>query len=93
MVMLKVLPKRLVTVLVRTGLCRLLFSCFKFTSVTLQETLDRLTGNKDLQTVLSYICGDYGVFGVVVGSGGGGGGGVVNNNNDVHFFVPFLYTR
>ena len=40
--------------------------------LVLQETLDRLTGNKDLQTVLSYICGDYGVFGVVVVGGGGG---------------------
>ena len=60
-VMLKVLPKPLVAFLMKTGLFRL-FSCFKYTSVTLQETLDGLTDNQDLKTVLSYICGDYGGF-------------------------------
>ena len=61
-VALKVLPKLLVAFLLKTGLFRLFFSCFKYTSVTLQETLDRLTDNQDLKTVLSYICGDYGAY-------------------------------
>ncbi|KAL8584777.1 hypothetical protein ACOMHN_035696 [Nucella lapillus] len=61
-VILKVLPQWLVTILMKTRLYRLLFSYFKYSSVTLQETLDGLTTNQDLKTVLSYICGDYGVF-------------------------------
>ncbi|XP_070205983.1 all-trans-retinol 13,14-reductase-like [Littorina saxatilis] len=61
-IILKVLPRWLVTILLKTGVYRLLFSCFKYTEVTLQETLDGLTDNQDLKTVLSYICGDYGVF-------------------------------
>ncbi|XP_076452780.1 all-trans-retinol 13,14-reductase-like [Babylonia areolata] len=61
-VILKVLPRFVVTVLLKTGLYRLLFSCFKYSAFTLQETLDGLTSNQDLKTVLSYICGDYGVF-------------------------------
>ena len=60
-IILKVLPKLLVAFLMKTGLYRL-FSCFKYTSVTLQQTLDGLTDNQDLKTVLSYICGDYGVY-------------------------------
>ena len=59
-IILKVLPRKLVAVLLKTGLYKVIFSCFKYTSVTLQETLDGLTDNKDLKTVLSYICGDYG---------------------------------
>ena len=61
-IILKVLPKLLVAFLMKTGLYRLFFSCFKYTSVTLQQTLDGLTDNQDLKTVLSYICGDYGVY-------------------------------
>ena len=60
-IMLKVLPRPLVAFLMKTGLYRL-FSCFKYTSVTLQQTLDGLTDNQDLKAVLSYLFGDYGVF-------------------------------
>ena len=72
-VMLKVLPKPLVAFLMKTGLFRL-FSCFKYTSVTLQETLDSLTDNQDLKAVLSYLFGDYGAF--------------LCLPNQVHFQVP-----
>lgn len=61
-IILKVLPKVLVKFLIKTGLVRLFFSFLQYSTVTLQETLDSLTDNKELQTVLSYICGDYGVL-------------------------------
>nr|KAG5704661.1 hypothetical protein BaRGS_025303 [Batillaria attramentaria] len=61
-IILKVLPKPLVAFLLKTRLVRLIFSFLKYSTVTLQETLDSLTDNKELKTVLSYICGDYGVL-------------------------------
>ncbi|CAL1538385.1 unnamed protein product [Lymnaea stagnalis] len=63
-VMLKVLPRILVRFLVVTGLYRIVFKCYRkrYTERTLQSVLDSLTKNKELQIVLSYICGDYGVF-------------------------------
>lgn len=61
-IILKFIPKRLAMFLIHTGLYRLLFSCFKYTSRTLQEVLDELTDDQDLKAVLSYICGDYGVY-------------------------------
>jgi len=63
-VLLKVLPLTLVKFLVSTGLYRYLFAAYrkKFTETTLQEVLDKITNNEELKLVLSYVCGDYGVF-------------------------------
>ncbi|XP_059144383.1 all-trans-retinol 13,14-reductase-like [Physella acuta] len=63
-VMLKVLPKILVRFLVVTGLYKIVFRCYRkrYAEKTLQEFLDELTSNKELKLVLSYICGDYGIF-------------------------------
>ncbi|KAK3760737.1 hypothetical protein RRG08_027307 [Elysia crispata] len=63
-VLLKVLPWPLARLLVMTGLCRVLFKCYRkgYTEKTLQQVLDELTDDKQLKLVLSYICGDYGVF-------------------------------
>ncbi|PVD31233.1 hypothetical protein C0Q70_06645 [Pomacea canaliculata] len=62
LVALKMMPMRLALLLLKTGLARLFFSFSKYTSVTLQETLDSLTANKELHLVLSYIGGDYGAL-------------------------------
>lgn len=62
LVALKMMPMRLALLLLKTGLARLFFSFSKYTSVTLQETLDSLTANKELHLVLSYIGGDYGGY-------------------------------
>ena len=61
-VMLKMMPKPLVTFVMRSGLFRFLFTCFKYTCTSLQEILDDLTDDKDLHMVLSYCMGDYGAW-------------------------------
>ncbi|GFO13734.1 all-trans-retinol 13,14-reductase [Plakobranchus ocellatus] len=62
--MLKLIPWPIARLLVVTGLYRLMFRCYRrrYTERTLQEVLDELTDNGELRLVLSYICGDYGVF-------------------------------
>jgi len=60
--LLKSLPLKLAKLLTKTGLHRLIDGGFhKWSSITVQEGLDKLTDNKDLQAVLSYNWGDYGV--------------------------------
>ena len=63
-VMMKFMSKIIVNFLVKTGLYRLVFSCWRkgFTETTVQQVLDKLTDNEELKVVLSYICGDYGVL-------------------------------
>ncbi|KAI8783298.1 all-trans-retinol 13,14-reductase isoform X2 [Biomphalaria glabrata] len=62
--MLKILPRYIAQFLVYSGLYKLVLKCYRkgYTDTTLQEVLDGLTNNKELKLVLSYICGDYGVF-------------------------------
>ena len=47
-------------ILVKTGLIHLITKFFRYSSRTLQETIDELTDNKDLKAVFSYSFGDYG---------------------------------
>ncbi|GFS02439.1 all-trans-retinol 13,14-reductase [Elysia marginata] len=63
-VLLKVLPWPIARLLVATGLYKILFKCYRkrYTERTLQEVLDELTDDSKLKMILSYICGDYGVF-------------------------------
>ncbi|CAG5128421.1 unnamed protein product, partial [Candidula unifasciata] len=60
----KVLPARMASFLINSGLYRLVFKCYRkgYASTSLQQVLDELTDNKQLKLVLSYICGDYGVL-------------------------------
>lgn len=59
--MFKSLPLPVARILIRTGLHRLMDGGFhKWSSVTLQEVLEKLTKNKDLQGLLAYNWGDYG---------------------------------
>ncbi|XP_046543995.1 all-trans-retinol 13,14-reductase-like [Haliotis rubra] len=61
-VVLKMLPKWLARLLVATGLFNLFFGgFFKYASRSLKSVLDGITSNKELQAVLSYILGDYGL--------------------------------
>lgn len=60
--LLKTLPRPLVKLLLKSGLIRLLDGGFrKWARVTVQEGLEALTDNKELQAVLAYNWGDYGV--------------------------------
>ncbi|KAH9502815.1 hypothetical protein Btru_074531 [Bulinus truncatus] len=62
--LLKILPHCIAQFLVSSRLYKLVLKCYRkgYTVITLQEVLDKLTDNKELKVVLSYICGDYGVF-------------------------------
>uniref|UniRef100_A0A0B7B8V7 Amine oxidase domain-containing protein n=1 Tax=Arion vulgaris TaxID=1028688 RepID=A0A0B7B8V7_9EUPU len=62
-VILKLLPRRLVSFLVKTGLPRLVMTFFRkgYATRTVQEVLDELTNNQELKLVLCYIYGDYGL--------------------------------
>ena len=60
--LLKTLPRPLVKLLLKTGLHRLVDGGFrKWARVTVQEGLETLTDDKELQAVLAYNWGDYGV--------------------------------
>ncbi|KAG8574493.1 hypothetical protein GDO81_009207 [Engystomops pustulosus] len=61
-VILKMLPLPIARFLCRTGLVNWFSPFFRYASRTLKEVLDEYTQNKELQTVLSYIFGTYGVF-------------------------------
>ncbi|XP_052073278.1 all-trans-retinol 13,14-reductase-like isoform X1 [Mytilus californianus] len=58
----KVLPKRVVKLLIATGIYKLMFRSYaKFHGKSLKSLLDELTENEELKAVLSYCWGDYGV--------------------------------
>eukprot|EP01134_Creolimax_fragrantissima_P002616 CFRG2616T1 len=61
-VSLKLMPKLLAKVLVRTGLVHWYTSYFKLSSKTLNQVLDDITTNPTLKAVLSYNFGDYGTL-------------------------------
>ncbi|KAL5017632.1 hypothetical protein ScPMuIL_007221 [Solemya velum] len=59
---LKIMPKWLARILIGTGIASLIFPAYvKYSKITLQEVLDSVTSNKELQMLLSYIFGNYGV--------------------------------
>uniref|UniRef100_A0A8C5MSZ7 All-trans-retinol 13,14-reductase n=1 Tax=Leptobrachium leishanense TaxID=445787 RepID=A0A8C5MSZ7_9ANUR len=62
MVILKMLPLPLARFLCRIGLVKLFSPFFRYASRSLAEVIRELTDNKELQTVLCYIFGTYGVF-------------------------------
>ncbi|CAC5387415.1 unnamed protein product [Mytilus coruscus] len=58
----KVLPKRVVKLLIATGIYKFMFKSYaKFHGKSLKSLLDELTENEELKAVLSYCWGDYGV--------------------------------
>ncbi|CAG5133385.1 unnamed protein product [Candidula unifasciata] len=61
---LKMMPWWLVDVFVTTGLYRWVLKCYRrgYASTSLQNVLDKLTDNKKLKLILSYLCSDYGVL-------------------------------
>ena len=57
----KMMPRRLVNALIKTGLIRWFDKGYhKYATMTLQQVVDSLTDNHDLRTVLEYNWGDYG---------------------------------
>ena len=59
-VLFKMLPKWLVSIVIKLGLVNFLTKYFKYSSKTVKQVLDELTDNKQLKAVLSYSFGDYG---------------------------------
>lgn len=57
----KLMPVWLATIMFKTGLVHWMTNFFKFSKRTVSEVLSELTSNKDLQTVLAYNFGDYGM--------------------------------
>ncbi|XP_071180471.1 all-trans-retinol 13,14-reductase-like isoform X1 [Mytilus edulis] len=58
----KVLPKRVVKLLIATGIYKFMFRSYaKYHGTSLKTLLDDLTDNEELKAVLSYCWGDYGV--------------------------------
>ncbi|KAM3926134.1 all-trans-retinol 13,14-reductase-like [Leptodactylus fuscus] len=62
MVILKMLPLPISRFLCSTGLINLISPFFRYASRSVSEVISEFTKNKELQTVLSYIFGTYGVF-------------------------------
>ncbi|XP_056427175.1 all-trans-retinol 13,14-reductase-like [Hyla sarda] len=62
MVILKMLPLPISRFLCRTGLVNRFSPFFRYASRSVSEVVGEFTKNKELQTVLSYIFGTYGVF-------------------------------
>ncbi|CAC5387414.1 RETSAT [Mytilus coruscus] len=59
----KVLPKRVVKLLIATGIYKFMFKSYaKFHGKSLKSLLDELTENEELKAVLSYCWGDYGTY-------------------------------
>ncbi|XP_063448838.1 all-trans-retinol 13,14-reductase-like isoform X2 [Mytilus trossulus] len=59
----KVLPKRVVKLLIATGIYKFMFRSYaKFHGKSLKSLLDDLTDNEELKAVLSYCWGDYGTY-------------------------------
>ncbi|XP_040202000.1 all-trans-retinol 13,14-reductase [Rana temporaria] len=59
---LKYLPLPISRFLCRTGLVKLFSPFFRYASRSVTEVVSEFTKNKELQTVLSYLFGTYGVF-------------------------------
>ena len=57
---LKILPKWLCNVLIKTGLIHLITPYFKYSCKSVREVMDSLTENQELKAYLSYSFGDYG---------------------------------
>ncbi|XP_078280635.1 all-trans-retinol 13,14-reductase-like [Rhinoraja longicauda] len=62
LVIIKMIPLQLARFLIRTGIIHWFTSIFKLASTSLSDLVNSLTKNKDLRTVMCYICGDYGVM-------------------------------
>ncbi|KAG9488759.1 hypothetical protein GDO78_004993 [Eleutherodactylus coqui] len=62
MVILKMLPLPISRLLIRTGLLNWISPFFRYASRSVSDVVSEFTSNKELQTVLSYIFGTYGVF-------------------------------
>ncbi|KAM4039382.1 all-trans-retinol 13,14-reductase [Anomaloglossus baeobatrachus] len=62
MVILKMLPRPISRFLCFTGLLNLFSPFYRYASRNVTEVVSEFTKNKELQTVLSYIFGTYGVF-------------------------------
>ena len=60
-VALKLMPEWLATFMIKTGIAEWMTKFFKHSKRTVSEVLEELTDNKDLQTVLAYNFGDYGM--------------------------------
>ncbi len=58
--MVKILPLFVARFLIATGLINLMTSYYKYAHKSLADTLDELTDNMELKSVLSYCFGDYG---------------------------------
>ncbi|XP_071180472.1 all-trans-retinol 13,14-reductase-like isoform X2 [Mytilus edulis] len=59
----KVLPKRVVKLLIATGIYKFMFRSYaKYHGTSLKTLLDDLTDNEELKAVLSYCWGDYGTY-------------------------------
>ncbi len=56
----KILPMFVARFLIATGLIHYMTSHYKYSGKSLQETLDEMTDNTELKSVLSYCFGDYG---------------------------------
>lgn len=63
----KLMPVWLATIMFKTGLVHWMTNFFKFSKRTVSEVLSELTSNKDLQTVLAYNFGDYGMSFIFIG--------------------------
>ncbi|XP_041029440.1 all-trans-retinol 13,14-reductase-like [Carcharodon carcharias] len=62
LIMIKMIPLQLARFLIKTGIIHWISSIFKAASTPLSEVTNKLTKNKDLRAVMSYVCGDYGVM-------------------------------
>ena len=62
LVLLKVLPKWLATLLYKVGVIDYLSSYTKWSTMNTQEYVNGLTKNEKLRAVLLYCYGDYGVY-------------------------------
>ena len=60
-VALKLMPEWLATFMIKTGIAEWMTKFFKHSKRSVSEVLEELTDNKDLQTVLAYNFGDYGM--------------------------------
>ena len=55
------MPQWLATIMFKTGIADWMTKFFKYSKRSVSEVLEELTDNKDLQTVLAYNFGDYGM--------------------------------
>ncbi|XP_048416829.1 all-trans-retinol 13,14-reductase-like [Stegostoma tigrinum] len=62
LVIIKMIPLPLARFLIKSGIIHWISSIFKLASTPLSDVVNKLTQNKDLRTVMCYVCGDYGVM-------------------------------